>query len=146
MNGRGCRSRLGGFRVAKAANNSNNTAAHCTNICTFCTVDVQGHGSGCTGCFAAFKQLWKWLIWATTTQAGVVAALFRRNSVYVGSIFVGAFAFGIGFDLLMTKYWEVSSRTKSRAEASQGLKPRSLRRRTTRASCGKISGTRWDPV
>lgn len=33
--------------------------------------------------------------------------LFKRNSVYVSTIFVGAFAFGIGFDLAMTKFWEV---------------------------------------
>lgn len=33
--------------------------------------------------------------------------LFKRNSVYVSTIFVGAFAFGIGFDLAMTKVWEV---------------------------------------
>jgi hypothetical protein len=40
-------------------------------------------------------------------QATAVSNLFRRNSVYVSSIFVGAFAFGIGFDTAMTKWWEV---------------------------------------
>lgn len=40
-------------------------------------------------------------------QANAVGNLFKRNSVYVSSIFVGAFAFGIGFDTAMTKWWEV---------------------------------------
>ncbi|KAK9894303.1 putative subunit of the ubiquinol-cytochrome c reductase complex [Cystobasidium minutum MCA 4210] len=38
--------------------------------------------------------------------------LFKRNSVYVSTIFVGAFAFGIGFDLAMTKFWEYKNQGK----------------------------------
>jgi len=30
----------------------------------------------------------------------------RRNSVYVSSIFAGAFAFGIGFDLGVSSFWD----------------------------------------
>ena len=41
-------------------------------------------------------------------QYNTLGNLFKRNSVYVSTIFVGAFAFGIGFDTAMTKVWEVS--------------------------------------
>ncbi|KAI0688559.1 ubiquinol-cytochrome C reductase [Cytidiella melzeri] len=30
----------------------------------------------------------------------------KRNSVYVTSIFAGAFAFGIGFDVGVTSFWD----------------------------------------
>ncbi|KZW04438.1 ubiquinol-cytochrome C reductase [Exidia glandulosa HHB12029] len=30
----------------------------------------------------------------------------RRNSVYVTSIFAGAFAFGVGFDIAVTSFWD----------------------------------------
>lgn len=40
-------------------------------------------------------------------QMGALSNIFKRNSVYVSTIFVGAFAFGIGFDTVMTKFWEV---------------------------------------
>ncbi|KAI0316979.1 ubiquinol-cytochrome C reductase UQCRX QCR9-like protein [Amylostereum chailletii] len=36
----------------------------------------------------------------------------KRNSVYVSSIFVGAFAFGIGFDVGVTKFWDSWNRGK----------------------------------
>jgi len=32
--------------------------------------------------------------------------LVKRNSVYVTSIFAGAFAFSIGFDVAVTKVWD----------------------------------------
>ncbi|KAH7103008.1 putative ubiquinol-cytochrome c reductase complex 7.3 kda protein [Auriculariales sp. MPI-PUGE-AT-0066] len=31
---------------------------------------------------------------------------FRRNSVFVTSIFAGAFAFGVGFDVAVTSFWD----------------------------------------
>ncbi|KIM83807.1 hypothetical protein PILCRDRAFT_818833 [Piloderma croceum F 1598] len=33
-------------------------------------------------------------------------AFVKRNSVFVSSIFVGAFAFGIGFDVGITAFWD----------------------------------------
>ncbi|EIM88200.1 uncharacterized protein STEHIDRAFT_155556 [Stereum hirsutum FP-91666 SS1] len=33
-------------------------------------------------------------------------AFVKRNSVYVSTIFVGAFAFGVGFDVGVTKLWD----------------------------------------
>ncbi|KAI0303187.1 cytochrome b-c1 complex subunit 9, partial [Russula brevipes] len=38
--------------------------------------------------------------------------LVKRNSVYVTSIFAGAFAFGIGFDVGVTKFWDSWNRGK----------------------------------
>ncbi|KJA24519.1 hypothetical protein HYPSUDRAFT_38560 [Hypholoma sublateritium FD-334 SS-4] len=32
--------------------------------------------------------------------------VFKRNSVFVGAIFVSAFAFGIGFDVGVTKFYD----------------------------------------
>ncbi|KAI0047317.1 ubiquinol-cytochrome C reductase [Auriscalpium vulgare] len=39
-------------------------------------------------------------------------AVFKRNSVYVTTIFTGAFAFGIGFDTGVTKFWDSWNRGK----------------------------------
>jgi len=36
----------------------------------------------------------------------------KRNSVYVTSIFAGAFAFSIGFDVAVTRYWDNWNRGK----------------------------------
>jgi len=36
----------------------------------------------------------------------------KRNSVYVTSIFVGAFAFGIGFDVAVSNFWDNWNRGK----------------------------------
>ncbi|GBE79397.1 ubiquinol-cytochrome C reductase [Sparassis latifolia] len=33
-------------------------------------------------------------------------SLVKRNSVYVTSIFAGAFAFGVGFDVAITSFWD----------------------------------------
>ncbi|KAG6331035.1 hypothetical protein ID866_8056, partial [Astraeus odoratus] len=33
-------------------------------------------------------------------------AIAKRNSVFVSTIFAGAFAFGIGFDVAVTKFWD----------------------------------------
>jgi len=33
-------------------------------------------------------------------------AFVKRNSVFVSTIFVGAFAFGIGFDVGITSFWD----------------------------------------
>ncbi|KAL5530596.1 QCR9 [Sanghuangporus sanghuang] len=32
--------------------------------------------------------------------------LFKRNSVFVSSVFVGAFAFSIGFDVGINAFWD----------------------------------------
>ncbi|TIA90154.1 hypothetical protein E3P99_01664 [Wallemia hederae] len=32
--------------------------------------------------------------------------LFKRNSSYVATIFVGTFAFGVGYDVLTTSIWD----------------------------------------
>ncbi|KAG6829324.1 qcr9 subunit 9 of the ubiquinol cytochrome-c reductase complex [Tricholoma furcatifolium] len=32
--------------------------------------------------------------------------IFKRNSVYVTTIFAGAFAFGIGFDMGVTRFYD----------------------------------------
>ncbi|KAF7790113.1 hypothetical protein EIP86_001065 [Pleurotus ostreatoroseus] len=32
--------------------------------------------------------------------------LVRRNSIYVSTIFAGAFAFGVGFDIGVTAFWD----------------------------------------
>ncbi|THG93215.1 hypothetical protein EW145_g8436 [Phellinidium pouzarii] len=37
---------------------------------------------------------------------GVYNTFFKRNSVYVSTIFAGAFGFGIGFDLATTAFWD----------------------------------------
>ncbi|KAK1228920.1 qcr9 subunit 9 of the ubiquinol cytochrome-c reductase complex [Marasmius sp. AFHP31] len=39
-------------------------------------------------------------------SAAVYNTLFKRNSVYVASIFSTAFAFGIGFDTAVTSFWD----------------------------------------
>ncbi|KII95880.1 hypothetical protein PLICRDRAFT_170479 [Plicaturopsis crispa FD-325 SS-3] len=39
-------------------------------------------------------------------------ALVKRNSVYVSSIFIGAFAFGVGFDVGITKFWDSHNQGK----------------------------------
>jgi len=36
----------------------------------------------------------------------------KRNSVYVTSIFAGAFAFGIGFDVAVSNFWDNWNRGK----------------------------------
>ncbi|KZO96289.1 ubiquinol-cytochrome C reductase [Calocera viscosa TUFC12733] len=33
-------------------------------------------------------------------------ALFRRNSIFVSSIFVGAFGFGLAFDTATNRFWD----------------------------------------
>ncbi|EIN10298.1 ubiquinol-cytochrome C reductase UQCRX/QCR9-like protein [Punctularia strigosozonata HHB-11173 SS5] len=38
--------------------------------------------------------------------------LVKRNSVYVTSIFAGAFAFGIGFDVGITALWDTWNKGK----------------------------------
>lgn len=40
-------------------------------------------------------------------QTTAINNVFKRNSIFVSTIFAGAFAFGIGFDLAMTRIWEV---------------------------------------
>lgn len=32
--------------------------------------------------------------------------IVKRNSVYVSTIFAGAFAFGVGFDIGISKFWD----------------------------------------
>ncbi|KZT37629.1 ubiquinol-cytochrome C reductase, partial [Sistotremastrum suecicum HHB10207 ss-3] len=33
-------------------------------------------------------------------------SIVRRNSIYVSSIFAGAFAFGVGLDLGVSSFWD----------------------------------------
>ncbi|PPQ69388.1 hypothetical protein CVT24_001657 [Panaeolus cyanescens] len=37
---------------------------------------------------------------------------FKRNSVFVGTVFAGAFAFGIGFDVGVTKFYDAWNKGK----------------------------------
>ncbi|KAH8830667.1 cytochrome b-c1 complex subunit 9 [Flagelloscypha sp. PMI_526] len=39
-------------------------------------------------------------------SSSIYNAFFKRNSVFVGTVFAGAFVFGIGFDLGVTKVWD----------------------------------------
>lgn len=98
-----------------------------------------------------------------THQANAFGNLFKRNSVYVTTIFVGAFGFGIGFDVLMTKIFEVGvvvglgwvgPRWEAEGwervlelelgnDSERQFNPvRAIHRTQTRASCGRTSGTR----
>ncbi|KAF8076144.1 cytochrome b-c1 complex subunit 9 [Lyophyllum atratum] len=36
----------------------------------------------------------------------VYNTFFKRNSVFVTTVFAGAFAFGIGFDVAVTKFYD----------------------------------------
>ncbi|KAE9399005.1 ubiquinol-cytochrome C reductase UQCRX/QCR9-like protein [Gymnopus androsaceus JB14] len=36
----------------------------------------------------------------------IYSTIFKRNSVYVASVFTAAFAFGIGFDSGVTTFWD----------------------------------------
>ncbi|PSR73451.1 hypothetical protein PHLCEN_2v10743 [Hermanssonia centrifuga] len=38
--------------------------------------------------------------------------IVKRNSVFVTSIFAGAFAFGVGFDIGVTAFWDRWNRGK----------------------------------
>jgi len=38
--------------------------------------------------------------------------IVKRNSVFVSTIFVGAFAFGVGFDVGITSFWDRWNRGK----------------------------------
>ncbi|KAF8329100.1 ubiquinol-cytochrome C reductase UQCRX/QCR9-like protein, partial [Cantharellus anzutake] len=38
--------------------------------------------------------------------------VFKRNSVFVSTVFAGAFAFGIGFDLGISKIWDTWNQGK----------------------------------
>ncbi|PWN25943.1 ubiquinol-cytochrome C reductase [Jaminaea rosea] len=42
----------------------------------------------------------------------IYQTIFKRNSVFVGSIFFGAFAFGLGFDTATNKLWENHNKGK----------------------------------
>ncbi|PWN98091.1 putative QCR9-ubiquinol--cytochrome-c reductase subunit 9 [Tilletiopsis washingtonensis] len=42
----------------------------------------------------------------------VYQTVFKRNSVFVGTVFFGAFAFGIGFDTVSQKLWDSHNRGK----------------------------------
>ncbi|KAF9076436.1 ubiquinol-cytochrome C reductase UQCRX/QCR9-like protein [Rhodocollybia butyracea] len=37
---------------------------------------------------------------------------FKRNSIYVASVFTAAFAFGIGFDSGVTTFWDTWNKGK----------------------------------
>ncbi|CEQ39864.1 SPOSA6832_01435 [Sporobolomyces salmonicolor] len=38
--------------------------------------------------------------------ASTFANVFSRNSVFVGTVFFGAFAFGIGYDKVTSAWWD----------------------------------------
>ncbi|TDL29258.1 ubiquinol-cytochrome C reductase [Rickenella mellea] len=38
--------------------------------------------------------------------------VFKRNSVFVSTVFAGAFAFGVGFDIGITKFWDTWNKGK----------------------------------
>ncbi|KDN53177.1 putative QCR9-ubiquinol--cytochrome-c reductase subunit 9 [Tilletiaria anomala UBC 951] len=38
--------------------------------------------------------------------------VFKRNSIFVGTVFFGAFAFGIGYDTATTAWWDNHNRGK----------------------------------
>ncbi|EJT97778.1 ubiquinol-cytochrome c reductase complex 7.3 kda protein [Dacryopinax primogenitus] len=38
--------------------------------------------------------------------------IFRRNSVFVASIFIGAFGFGLAFDTASNRFWDYHNRGK----------------------------------
>ncbi|WFD36934.1 qcr9 subunit 9 of the ubiquinol cytochrome-c reductase complex [Malassezia cuniculi] len=40
------------------------------------------------------------------------SVVVKRNSIYVGSIFAGAFAFGIAFDTISQKWWDAHNYPK----------------------------------
>ncbi|KAF5393842.1 hypothetical protein D9757_000234 [Collybiopsis confluens] len=40
------------------------------------------------------------------------STIFKRNSVYIASVFTTAFAFGIGFDSGVTSFWDSWNRGK----------------------------------
>ncbi|OCH95975.1 ubiquinol-cytochrome C reductase UQCRX/QCR9-like protein [Obba rivulosa] len=39
-------------------------------------------------------------------------SIVKRNSVFVSTIFAGAFAFSVGFDVAVTKFWDSWNRGK----------------------------------
>lgn len=43
-------------------------------------------------------------------SSSIYNVLFRRNSVFVPTIFLGAFAFSIGFDTATTKWWDAHNK------------------------------------
>ncbi|KZP24614.1 ubiquinol-cytochrome C reductase [Athelia psychrophila] len=43
---------------------------------------------------------------------GFYNALVKRNSVFVTSIFVGAFTFGVGFDIGVSTFWDKYNKGK----------------------------------
>ncbi|ORY59407.1 cytochrome b-c1 complex subunit 9 [Leucosporidium creatinivorum] len=42
--------------------------------------------------------------------------LFSRNTVFVGTVFFGAFAFGIGYDKATSAWWDNHNRGKQWAD------------------------------
>lgn len=47
-------------------------------------------------------------------QQQIYNLLFRRNSVFVPTIFIGAFAFSIGFDQITSEFWDRHNKGVSR--------------------------------
>jgi hypothetical protein len=44
----------------------------------------------------------------------IYSTFFKRNSVFVSSVFIGAFTFSIGFDLATTAFWDYHNKGVSR--------------------------------
>lgn len=44
------------------------------------------------------------------SQQPIYNTFFRRNSVFVSSVFVAAFTFSIGFDLATSAFWDAHNR------------------------------------
>ncbi|KIP07717.1 hypothetical protein PHLGIDRAFT_127485 [Phlebiopsis gigantea 11061_1 CR5-6] len=45
-------------------------------------------------------------------SANFYNTIVKRNSVFVSTIFAGAFAFGVGFDVGITKFWDTWNKGK----------------------------------
>lgn len=75
-------------------------------------------------------------------QQQIYNLIFRRNSVFVPTIFIGAFAFSIGFDQITSEFWDkhnkgVSSRRGKVDRSGSG-------RRRHRAE--RLSAVHADPL
>ncbi|GFZ42622.1 hypothetical protein JCM24511_00339 [Saitozyma sp. JCM 24511] len=42
----------------------------------------------------------------------IYTTIFKRNSVFVTSVFLGAFGFSMGFDLATSAWWDAHNRGK----------------------------------
>ncbi|RSH84297.1 uncharacterized protein EHS24_005812 [Apiotrichum porosum] len=45
-------------------------------------------------------------------MSAIYNIFFRRNSIYVPTIFLGAFGFSIGFDVITSSWWDEHNKGK----------------------------------